>query len=164
MNRVINVGNKKQARKELEQFKSKHYDAIDLRLENVHLLSLNELVGHQLFRKSSLFVRSSTLWEIMQPVGKVGKHHYHGLDAEEIIEVLSSLYKSVLIYKSYSNRYAVFVSGKKKKRVLVVVIELNAGLENDRNADINKLVTIYPKENYDEFIKHLDKKEVIYKK
>ena len=91
MKRVINIGNKKQACKDLEQFKNKHYDAVDLRINNIHLIKINDYVGYKLFYKNSLFVRSSTLWEIMQPFGSGGKHHYHGLEPEEIIDALSSL-------------------------------------------------------------------------
>ena len=163
MKRVINIGNKKQAYIALEQFRNKHYESIDIEFTNVHLTRLNELVGYKLFRKNSLYVRSSTLWEIMQPVGKGGKHHYHGLEPCEIVNALSSLFDTVLIYQSYSNRYAALVLGEKYP-VLMVVIELNAGLENNRGADINKQVTIYPKENLYKFRKHLNEKDILYKK
>lgn len=164
MKRVINIGNRKQACKDLEPFRSKHYEACDIEFTNVSLTKINDLVGFRLFRKSGLFVRSSTLWEIMQPVGQGGKHHHHGLQPNEIVDALASLIDSILIYKSHSNRYAVLVSGKANHPVLMVVIELHASLENNRNADINKLVTIYPKDNLNKLGSSLLEKEVLYKK
>lgn len=70
MKRIINIGNKKQASKQLNQFKNKQYESVEIEFTNVHLTSINELVGFKLFNKTSLFARSSMLWEIMQPVGK----------------------------------------------------------------------------------------------
>lgn len=73
MKRIINLGRKKQASRDLEQFKNKHYEAIDIEFTNVHLLKLNAIIGFKFFSKNSLYVRSSTLWEVMQPVGKKRK-------------------------------------------------------------------------------------------
>ncbi len=94
MKRIIIIDNKKQAIKDLEQFKNKHYEAIDIEFANVHLLKLNDLINYKLFYKNSLFVRSSTLWEIMQPVGKGGKHHRR-LEPKEIVDALFSLKDSI---------------------------------------------------------------------
>ena len=164
MNRVINIGNKKQACKDLAQFQNKHYDAADIEFRNVHLLKLNALIGYRFFSKNSLYVRSSTLWEIMQPVGKMGKHHYHGLKPDDIVDGLGSLLESFLIYETYPNRYAVLVSGNGTYQNLAIVIELNAGLSNNRNANINKLVTIFPKDNLDKKIAHIPAERIVYKK
>ena len=164
MKRVINIGNKKQACKDLEQFKNKHYDAIDIEFTNVHLLKLNELIGYKFFKKNSLFVRSSTLWEVMQPVGKKGKHHYHGLEPQEIVNSLEILVNSFLIYETYSNRYTFIVSCDEKYQNIAIVIELNAGLSDNRNANINKMVTIFPKDNLDKKIIHISEDKIIYKK
>ena len=46
----------------------------------------------------------------------------------------------------------------------MAVVELNAALENDRNANVNKLVTIYPKNELDKTINNLDKSKILYKK
>ena len=164
MKRIINIGNKKHAHKELKQFQNKHYDAIDIEFTNVHLLQLNKLIGYKFFSKNSLFVHSSTLWEIMQPIGKVGKHHYHGLKPEEIVNALSSLADTFLIYETYPKRYAVMVYDNGMHHHITVVIELNAGLSNDRNANINKLVTIFPKSNIEKKLKYLSNDKILYKK
>lgn len=164
MKRIINLGRKKQASRDLEQFKNKHYEAIDIEFTNVHLLKLNAIIGFKFFSKNSLYVRSSTLWEVMQPVGKKGKHHYHGLEPKEIVDSLASILDSFLIYETYPKRYAVLVSGNEKYQNIAIVIELNAGLSNDRNANVNKLVTISPKDNLDKKISHISVDKIIYKK
>lgn len=164
MKRIINIGNKKQAYKQLNQFQSKQYESVEIEFTNVHLTRINELVGFRLFNKTSLYARSSMLWEIMQPVGKVGRHHYHGLEPTDIVDALSLLQDPLIVYESYMERYAVIVFGNDKYTHLMIIIELNAGLENDRNANINKLVTIYPKDELDKTIKNLDKSKILYKK
>ena len=161
---IINIGNKKEAIRDLEQFKNKHYDSLDIEFTNVHLLRLNDLVGFKLFRKNNLFVHSSTLWDAMQPVGSIHKHHSHGLKPETIFDVLSTLKSATLIYKSYSNRFAVVVCGIIEWIDIMVIIELNSGLINDRYAKINKLVTIYPKDNIVKLINQIDEKDILYKK
>ena len=162
MKRVINIGNKKQACEQLKQYKEKHYESVDVEFTNVHLLKINDLVGFKLFSKNSLYVRSSTLWEVMQPVGMSGKHHYHGLEPETIVDALSSLINSFFIYESYSDRYAVLVYGNEDFPNIMVIIELNAGLSNDRNANVNKLVTIYPKSDLEKLVSHIDEKNILY--
>ena len=164
MKRIINIGNKKQAYKQLNQFQSKQYESVEIEFTNVHLTRINKLVGFRLFNKTSLYARSSMLWEIMQPVGKVGRHHYHGLEPTDIVDALSLLQDPLIVYESYMERYAVIVFGNDKYTHLMIIIELNAGLENDRNANINKLVTIYPKDELGKTIKNLDKSKILYKK
>ena len=161
---IINIGNRKQACRELEQFKSKHYEAVEIEFTNVHLLKLNRKIGFRFFSKNSLYVSSSTLWEAMQPIGKKGKHHYHGLEPYEIVDALASLVEAFLIYETYPNRYAVLVSNISKYQNIAVVIELHAGLRNDRNACVNKLVTLFPKDNLEKKVVHIAKERIVYKK
>ena len=47
---------------------------------------------------------------------------------------------------------------------LMVIIELNSGLIVNKNANINKIVTMYPKSNLDEYLNKLDEKDILYKK
>lgn len=164
MKRIINIGNKKQAIKDLEQFKNKRYESIEIEFTNVHLLKLNKVLEYKLFSKDSLYVHSSTLWDIMQPVGSTYKHHSHGLEPELIVDILSSLIDTFLIYESYSNRYVVLAHGDNDNPNIIIVIELNAGLNANRNANINKLVTLYPKSNLNKLLEHLDKEKIRYKK
>ena len=164
LKRIINIGNKKKAEEDLEVYRNKHYESIDIEFTNVHLLKLNVLIGHRFFSKNSLYVHSSTLWEVMQPVGQKGKHHYHGLEPHDIIDALSILSDTSLIYETNQNRYAVIVDGNEQYKNISVVIELGAGLTNNRNAKINKLVTIFPKSNIEKKLLHLSNDKILYKK
>ena len=164
MKRVINIGNKKQAIEQLTKFKNKRYESIEIEFINVHLLKINDLVGFKLFDKNSLYVHSSTLWDVMQPVGKTYKHHSHGLKPEQIVNALSLLVDPFLIYSSYSNRYAIVTSGDVIHPYIMFVIELNAGLSNNRDANINKLVTVYPKDNAENLLTKIPEEKILYKK
>lgn len=164
MKRIINIGDKKHACLDLEQYKNKHYESIDIEFANVHLIKLNDKIGRKFFTKNDLYVSSSTLWEVMQPVGQRGKHHHHGLEPSEIIDALSEINSTPLIYETYQKRYAVIVANISKYKYLNVVIELNAGLRNDRNANINKLITIFPKGNLNKKIPNISPEKIIYKK
>ena len=164
MRRKINIGNKKQACLDLKQYKNKHYDSVDIEFTNVHLLKLNDLVGFKLFDKNSLFARSSMLWEAMQPIGDRGRHNYHGLKPNEIIDALSHLISPILIYESHDDRYAIVVISNNNYKYIMMIFELNAGLENDRDANINKLVTIYPKSDIEKTINKIDTEKIKYKK
>ena len=164
MKRIINIDKKKKACKDLEQFKNKRYESLEIEFTNVHLLKLNQVLGFRAFSKDSLYVHSSTLWDIMQPIGSTYKHHSHGLYPEFVVETLSSLKETFFVYESYSNRYVVLVHGNKEYPNIITVIELNAGLKDNRNANINKLVTMYPKSNLSKLLEHLEKEKIRYKK
>ena len=164
MIRIINIGDKKKAYNDIQQFKNKNYDSVDVEFNNVHMTSINKLVGFKLFSKTSLYARSSTLWEAMQPVGKAGRHHYHGFESHEIIDALGLVLEPELIYESYLGRYVIIVYMEQKEQYIMIIIEKNAGLENDRNANVNKLVTIYPKGNFNKIIKNLPKDKILYNK
>ena len=77
---------------------------------------------------------------------------------------MSLLQDPLIVYESYLDRYAVIVFGNDKYTHIMAVVELNAALENDRNANVNKLVTIYPKNELDKTINNLDKSKILYKK
>lgn len=164
MKRVINVGNKKQTYEDLARFKNKHYESIEIEFTNIHLLEVNKSINSKLFTKNALYVHSSILWDIMQPIGSTFKHHSHGLDPKLIIDTLSLLSKTFFVYESYSNRYTFLVDSTSEYESIAIVIELNAGLKNDRNANINKLVTIFPKDNLQKKISHIPKEKIIFKK
>ena len=164
MKKIINIGNKKQACKDLEKFKNKRYESLEIEFTNVHLLKLNKVLGFKLFSKDSLYVHSSTLWDIMQPIGSIYKNHSHGLEPELIVESIRSLSNTFFVYESYSNRYTILVLSSEKYQSIAVVIELNASLKNNRNANINKLVTIFPKDNLQKKIPHIPKEKIVYKK
>ena len=163
MNKQINIAIKEKALNLLEKYRCKNYESTDIEILNVHLKDINFICNKKIFDKNSLFVRSSTLWELMQPEGNKGKHNFHGLSPEEIFNAMRGTVNPYCIYNTKENRIAVatmFVNNRNEK--LLVIIELHAGLENDRFANINKLVSVYPKKNLDSLIKKLDKKDILY--
>ena len=42
-------------------------------------MDLNEKIGFVIFKNNSLYINSHSLWELMQPIGGKGGHHYHEL-------------------------------------------------------------------------------------
>ena len=165
MNRIINIQNKKEAVQSLLQFKNKNYVLIDVRLENVHLKRINLLVENDLFSKNDIYVNSLTLKEIMnQDIGG-GSHHYHGLTPEEIVDTLANITDPYCVIKTKFSRYAIMSTNVSHfGEQLMVIIEVGSGLSNDPKANINKLITIYPKDDIDKAIENTDAKDVLYKK
>ena len=100
----------------------------------------------------------------MQPIGDKGRHNYHGLESNEIVDALSLVSEPILIYETYSNRYGIVVNGEPKYKHIMIVVELNASLSNNRDANVNKIVTIYPKDNLEKSIKNIDKRKILYQK
>lgn len=163
MKKQINIANKEKAVSLLEKYHCKNYESADIEILNVHLKEINMICNKKIFDKNSLFVRSSTLWELMQPEGTKGKHNFHGLSPDEIFNALRGTLNPYCVYNTKENRIAVatmFVNKRNEK--LLVVIELHAGLENDRFANINKLVSVYPKKNLDSLIKKMDEKDILF--
>lgn len=161
MNKEINLAKKNEAIENLSKFKVKSYYQ-DIKLTNVHLIELNELIGLNLFKKNDIYVYSLTLWELMQPIGKKGKHHYHGLEACEIYDVLSNITKPFIIFKTYENRIALVIELSILNTFYLIIIEQNSGLLNDRFANINKLISIYPRNNINKKIEKLNKTDILY--
>ncbi len=162
MNKTINIQSKK-AKSVLKQFKNKRYSSIDIQFENVHLKQLNKLLSSEVFFKNDLFVNSTTLFELMQPVGQSGNHNYHGLLPEDILECLKNLIEPEYIIESKNNRFIIvpmFCSSYNLP--LMVIIEIGAGLSNNKNANINKLVTIYPKSELGKYIKSIEANRILY--
>jgi len=161
----INIANKDKTIKELERFNCKHYESIDIEFCNVHLTEINKISGKRIFDKNSLFVRSSTLWEIMQPLGDRGKHNFHGLKAEDIFSALKSIKKPYCVFICKESRIAIATIVENcNKDKLLLIIELHSGLENDRFANINKLVSLYPKKKIDNMLLKVDSKDILFRK
>lgn len=164
MNKVINIRNKKSIN-EIEVFKLKKFVPVDIKFENVHIRELNKLMSQNLFDKNDLFINSVTLYELMQPIGDSGSHNYHELTPEDIYYALNNILDPECIIKVKNERYAIvptYVSSFDEP--LMVVIELKSSLIDNKNAKINKIVTIYPKSNLDEYLNKLDEKDILYKK
>lgn len=144
----INIALKEKSLKAFEMIKNNALNgANEIRITNVHLKQINKTSIYKPFKKNDLFVDSSTLYDAMQPVGGTGRHHYHGLKIEEIYDAILSFKKAKGLLPSYGNRYVILTTviascGYK----IIAIIDTCAPLMNDRNANINKLITLYPKE------------------
>ena len=163
MNKLINIAKSKKAIEQITVFKENLYENTDIRFINVHLRRLNEILDIELFSKNDLFINSKTLWEIMQPIGKSDSHNYHDLAPEDIYNAIKLTSDPECVIKVKLNRYAIIpVYLSSYNLPLMVVIEVGAGLVNDKNANINKIVTIYPKDNLDKLIDKTNKKDILF--
>ena len=162
MNKIINIKNKK-AINEINIFKEKKYSLIDVKFENVHLRDLNKLLPFDLFDKNDLFINSVTLWELMQPQGNAGAHNYHNLTPKDIYDALNLIINPYAIFRVKNERYAVvpvFISSFNEP--LMVVIETGSELINKQNANVNKIVTMYPKSDIDNYLEGFKEKDILY--
>lgn len=163
MERKINLQNKQLTIEFLTKIKNKQYSQIDIKLMNSHIKNLNYLVGKNIFKKDAVYVNSSTLWEIMQPQGKSGKHHYHALTEEDIFNALSNIANPYCVFKSYSDRYAIVsISFSHFNEKTITIIEINADLIGVKNAKVYKIVTIYPKSKIDTILRNLNPKDILF--
>ena len=161
MNTVINIYAKK-AKADLTIFKEKEYQ-VEVRFDNVHLRDINKLINFNLFSKNDLFVDAGTLFDLMQPIGGKRKHNYHGLTPVDILESLKNIDNPYCVLENEENRVAIISSIISHfGDPLMVVIELNAGLMGDTFANINKMVTMFPRGDVDEYIDKIGSKKVYY--
>ncbi len=163
--RRINLGNKKEAVRTLKAFKTNDYVPFDIELINSHLKNINDSLGINIFRKRSLFITSKTLWECMQPLGARGKHNFHGLSPEEVYDSLRDLQSAKCVVNVYESRFVIVTSiiaacGDP----IIAVVETGSSLTLNRNANINKVVTLYPKKKLDNCLNRNSKYKIIIKK
>lgn len=71
------------------------------------MLEINKLIDKQLFYKNDLFINSETLWELTQPIGESGKHNYHELTPEDIVDSLNSITNPYALFETKHSRYAI---------------------------------------------------------
>ena len=166
MDKTINVGNKKNAIKILNQFKDNNYVEFDIRITNTHITRVNDLIpGASIFQKDDVYIDSHTLWEIMQDLGGKGQHNYHGLTPDDVFMALTSLKEPEYLFVAKDSRFAVITSRSCHFGIqLMIVIEIGAATKKDAEANINKIVTIYPKDGIDRLIRKIDKKNLLYSK
>ena len=165
MKLVINIKETKTAIKEVDVYRKKKYEGKDVRFTNVNLLKLNEILSEPLFYKNDVFINSETLWELMQDLGGSGKHNYHDLTAEDIITALKSIAAPYAVIDNQINRYAIITTTLSHfNEPLMIVIEIGGGLFSNSDANINKIVTIYPRNNVDSMLENLTNKKLYYKK
>lgn len=164
MKTVINVKEREKAIKEVDVFRKKKYDNKDIRFSNTELKKLNEKMRVNLFNKNDIFISSETLWELMQEIGESGKmHNYHGLTPEDIVDALNSMIDPYAIFETKYARYAIVTTTITHfKEQLMVIIEVGSGVYLDVNANINKIITMYPKRNVDIMLNGLDKKDILF--
>ena len=164
MDRTINITNREKAIENLKDYKEKKYVLADVRFTNVHLLEINHLLFKDIFYKNDLFINTISLWELMQPLGDKGGHNYHDLSPEDIVDALSSITEPYCILKTEISQYAILSTTISHfGEPLMIIIEVGAGLDKNINANINKLVTMFPKRDIDKSLEHKDPKDILYK-
>ena len=165
MNKYINIGSKDKTLEYLKIMKENEYVPFDLKITNAHIMELNGLIGRRIFKKDSLYINSFTLWEIMQDVGVGQKHNHHGLTEEDVYLALSSLKDPRYFYISKMSRYAVITTELSHFNLpLMIIIDTKATANGTLKSTVNKIVTIYPKDNVDNLVKNLDEKCLLYVK
>ncbi len=162
MNKIINIKSKKSIL-DIKKFKDKKYSLIDIKFENIHLKDINKFVLFELFDKNDLYISSTTLWELMQPIGSAGSHNYHDLTPEDIYYALNAVSNPYCVFRVKHGRYAVIpVYISSFNEPLMIVIEKGVELVNKQNANVNKIITIYPKSNLNKYILGLKECDVLY--
>ena len=160
MRKSINIKNKATAEKAIAYYKNKKVGPIDIRLSNTELKDINKLIGFDIFYKNDLFVNSETLWSIMQPIGDKDSHNHHGLTPKELVETFNNLTNPFCVFITNLGRLGVISTIiSESGHPLMVVIEIGAGLIGRIDANINKMLTMYPK---NELEKYLKSKKVLY--
>ena len=164
-NIILNVSNKESSIELLERLSDKDYVPFDVEITNSHIIELNELTGRKLFSKSSLYINSKTLYDIMQPAGKSKSHNFHGLTPEDVFMSLASIKDPKYVFVTKFERYAIVsIELSHFDYPLMMVVEKGAGLQNDTEARVNKIITIYQKDQLDEYIEKVDERLLIYRK
>ena len=147
MTKSLNLGNKNYALQSLREIKERKVNDYDVRITNSHITDLNAVIGKKIFKKDALYVGSETLYEIMEPLEKEGKHHHtHGLSPEDIFNALSSIKNSNDVSVSYDNRYVIVTLAIVSDGAnLVVIVDPDCPITNGSKTKIIKIITIYPK-------------------
>ena len=93
------------------------------------------------------------------PTGDSGTHNYHGLEVEKIYNALISICKATKVYKTHDDRYLIVTNVVAKcGNPIIAVVKVGSSLADIRDANINKLVTIYPKRNLELYLKRIKEK------
>ena len=162
---VINVKDTENAIEAVEAFKKKKYEGKDIRFTNVNMISLNEKFRKKLFSKNDLFIDSTALWEMMQDIGGEGAHHFHGFSSKDIIDALVAISEPYAIIEVEYERHAVITTAITHfNEQIMIIIKIGSRIYSQANANINKLITMYPKSDVDKTLSKIDKKSILYKK
>ncbi len=160
---IIDVNTKsKKAKDELTKFKEKEYEC-DVRFKNIHMKRVNALIKSDLFAKNDLFVTGKTLYDLMQPQGEQDSHNYHGLTPLDILDALNNIISPYCIFKTKYGRISIILSCLSHfGEPLMMIIEIGAGTIEDQDANINKIVTMYPKSDVEKIVGKLEPNELLY--
>ena len=143
----INLGNRESALEMLYHLKQNKYDSLDVRIRNSHIKELNTKLGRNVFKNDVVYANALMFWEIMQPLGGRGKHHYHGLSPENVYEALSTMRYSENVILSYDNRYVIVTLATIANGISIAAIVTPEGHAKELvNRNVIKIITIYPSE------------------
>lgn len=144
MQKCINLGNKKDSLLALHTIASKRIN-IEVKIINTHITEINKILGRKVFKRDALYINSESLWEIMQPVGGKGRHHYHGLSPENVFETLATIRFSKNVTVSYDDRYLILTLATIFDEINIAVVVTPKGYSMDSKIkNINRIITIYP--------------------
>ena len=163
MIKYANIQKRRETLSLLYLVKTKQYPNLVVRFKNTNLCLINELVGKTIFYKNDIFVDAITLYEIMQPVGGKGKkHNYHGLNPETILDGLRNINVPLCILNDGKSKYSIIIPTKDENgNQLLVVIETACQI-NGGDSNVNKLVTVFPKEKVFKYLRSFDIEDVVY--
>ena len=150
---IINVGNYEKTIEQLQKIKEKNYGNLNVRINNLHVKDINSLIRKNIFSKNDAYISAETLWEITQPVGENKHHHSHDLSIDCVFKTLNSINKPFCVLKSRLNRFAIISSFEENNLRLLTIVEINVPILLKRLTKINKIITIYPKDNIDNYLK-----------
>lgn len=165
MKTVINVKEREAAIKDICFFKDNVFPGYDIFFKNINMKEINMVIERRLFTKSELYIDSLTLWEAMQPIGGKGTHNYHGLTPEDIFNALQSITNPSIVFVGKYHRYSIVtITMTHFDAPLVLFIEKGAGLRNNRNAKINKIVTMFVNSRIDKYLANHKEFKIIFEK
>ena len=141
----INLGNKESSLKILYHLKQNKYHSLDIRLINTHIKDLNNILGKNVFKNDVVYANAIMFWEIMQPLGGKGKHHYHNLTPENVFEALSTMHHSENVTLSYDDRYVIVTLAKIAGGINIAAVVTPKGSSVQKlNRNVIRIITMYP--------------------
>ena len=145
MQKNINLGDKGSAIDILRNLKENKYESLEIRVRNSHIKDLNNVLGRKIFKNDVVYANAIMFWEIMQPVGGKGKHHYHNLSPENVYEALSTMRYSNNVTISYDNRYVIVTLATIAGGISIAAIVTPDGHTKQLNKkNVIKIITMYP--------------------
>ena len=165
MIKTINLGEREESIEALKILKKDNKTSRDIQIINSHITNLNELIGERLIKNSRLYIGSQTLFEIMQEGTGKGQHNYHNLTADDVYLSLISIKDPKCVFTVNGGRFALIsIELSHFDKPLMVVIETESGLIENKTASVSKIVTIYPRGNIDKYLEKIDQRLLLYMK